>query len=41
MKMVFQVLEDILPELGIYTSVLKLIRDELYGKKKQNLKFHI
>ncbi|XP_055502911.1 uncharacterized protein LOC129704064 isoform X3 [Leucoraja erinacea] len=30
MKMVFQVLEDILPELGIYTSVLKLIRDELY-----------
>ncbi|XP_078269563.1 uncharacterized protein LOC144601366 [Rhinoraja longicauda] len=30
MNMVFQVLEDLLPELGIYASVLKLIRDELY-----------
>ncbi|XP_059803932.1 uncharacterized protein LOC132379690 [Hypanus sabinus] len=30
MNLVFQVLEDLLPELGIYTSVLNLIRDELY-----------
>ncbi|GCB78900.1 hypothetical protein scyTo_0015899, partial [Scyliorhinus torazame] len=30
MNLVFQVLEDLLPHMGIFTRVLKLIRDELY-----------
>ncbi|XP_067858905.1 uncharacterized protein [Heptranchias perlo] len=30
MNLVFQVLEDLLPQLGMFTRVLKLIRDELY-----------
>ncbi|XP_078421322.1 uncharacterized protein LOC144694594 [Cetorhinus maximus] len=30
MNLVFQVLEDLLPHMGVFSRVLKLIRDELY-----------
>uniref|UniRef100_UPI00398E8431 uncharacterized protein n=1 Tax=Pristiophorus japonicus TaxID=55135 RepID=UPI00398E8431 len=30
MNLVFHVLDDLLPQLGVFTRVLKLIRDELY-----------
>ncbi|XP_072413434.1 uncharacterized protein [Chiloscyllium punctatum] len=30
MNLVFQVLDDLLPHMGVFTKVLKLIRDELY-----------
>lgn len=32
MRLLFQVLEDLVPQLGVFSRVVALIRDELYGK---------